>query len=580
VANSAAPRRVVPTPPSVGRFEVLLPIASGGMATVYLARSRGARGFERHVAIKLSHPHLAEDGSDGDNSSFATMLLDEANLAARIRHKNVVSILDVGEDPNGLFMVMDYVEGDSLSGLLSAVRKQGESLPLEMALRIFLDALAGLHAAHELTDDSGRPLGVVHRDFSPQNILVGLDGVAQLTDFGVAKAIGHSTQTSAGVIKGKVAYMAPEHASGKTTDRRADIWSAGVVLWELIANRRMHPKLEGVALLLKVIQERPPLLRTVVPDVSRELEAVVARALSAAADDRYPTAAAFSTDLQNAIGRSLTVADHAEVGQMVRTLAGPKLAERRTSIEEALRLRHNLDEIALRAIEVSESPTPRNTPLVPPSPPPPPPDRAGEPLSVYLATVPDETAPEVPSDRPRSRSPFIVIGVFGAMMLAAFFAVRFAMNLNRSPSASPATAASLASEPVLTTPGPSGSTTATSPTPETTAAPSMASTLEVVGDAPIVSLRVDERTIALARPTPTVTLTRSDAERGRALKIQAVTADGRKAAALLPADATSLTISFPSTRPTPQPAASGRAYCDPPYTLTPDGVRIPKRQCF
>jgi eukaryotic-like serine/threonine-protein kinase len=161
-------------PKTIGKFDVLLPIARGGMATVYLARSRASDGFETMVALKLSHAHLS------DSPEFANTLRDEASLASRIRHENVVSILDVGEDPQGLFLVMEYVEGDSLSGLMSVCNKRGLTLPFGVAVRIVLDALAGLEAAHSLKAKDGSPLNVVHRDFSPHNVLVSVDGTAQL----------------------------------------------------------------------------------------------------------------------------------------------------------------------------------------------------------------------------------------------------------------------------------------------------------------------------------------------------------------------------------------------------------------
>jgi serine/threonine-protein kinase len=172
--GSAATADTPLIPARVGRYEILLPIASGGMATVYLARARGASGFEREVALKLTHTHLREE------ESFAHDLVEEAKLASRIRHPNVVSVNDVGDDPVGVYLVMDYIEGETLSGLLRLAGRTETPLPINVSLRVVVDALAGLHAAHELTDENGAPLGLVHRDFSPQNILVGLDGCPRL----------------------------------------------------------------------------------------------------------------------------------------------------------------------------------------------------------------------------------------------------------------------------------------------------------------------------------------------------------------------------------------------------------------
>ena len=219
-------------PERVGRYELLLPVGTGGMATVYLARVSVVEGVFRQVALKLMHPSVQ---ADSDN---AVSLLEEAKLAAQIRHPNVVTVVEVGDSPHGIFLVMDYVEGDTLSGLRRTRRKQGGQLPPNIAGRIMLDSLAGLHAAHELKDELGQPLHLVHRDFSPQNILVGTDGISRLTDFGVAKAAGRSNVTKSGIIKGKVAYMSPEQALGKEVDRRCDVWAAGVVCWELLAGQR------------------------------------------------------------------------------------------------------------------------------------------------------------------------------------------------------------------------------------------------------------------------------------------------------------------------------------------------------
>ena len=191
----------------LGRYEVLAQLASGGMAGVYLARALGVAGFERLVAIKGLHPHLAHE------PEFIAMFLDEARLAARIRHPNVVPTLDISDTQDaGYYLVMEYIEGDHLGALLQQASKPARACRSPIALRIIVDALDGLHAAHELTDEDGQPLNLVHRDVSPQNILVGIDGVARITDFGVAKAEVRLSTTRDGQLKGKLAYMAPEQA--------------------------------------------------------------------------------------------------------------------------------------------------------------------------------------------------------------------------------------------------------------------------------------------------------------------------------------------------------------------------------
>lgn len=325
----------------VGRYEVLVPIASGGMATVYLARSRGAAGFERDVALKLTHKHLREA------PEFQTVLIEEAKLASAIRHHNVVPILDVGDDEQGLFLVMDYVEGDTLSGLLRRARTMNEEVPKRIAFRVLLDALAGLHAAHETRDSAGIPLAIVHRDFSPHNILVGVDGVARLTDFGIAKATSRAGNTATGIIKGKVAYMAPEQARGKTVDRRCDIWAAGVLAWEIVANRQMWSRDgEEMAMLIKLVTEPPPSLREAVPDVPVDVCAAIDKALAFDMNDRWPTAGAFAKALAKALDAHDWIADHEEVSVYVRTEAGPKLAHRHERAHAAVELRARLGEVA------------------------------------------------------------------------------------------------------------------------------------------------------------------------------------------------------------------------------------------
>jgi serine/threonine protein kinase len=354
-----------PVPLRVGRYEVVVPIASGGMATVYLARSQGARGFARDVALKLTHAHLADETSD-----FAAILLEEARIASRIRHRNVVSILDVGEDPLGLFLVMDYVEGDTLAGLNRTAAARSETVPIHIGVRMLLDALAGLHAAHELVDEQGVPMAVVHRDFSPQNILIGLDGVAQLADFGIAKASDRAGETETGIVKGKVAYMSPEHARSQPIDRRADVWSAGVVAWEMFAGRRLYPSKEGLGTLLKVVSERPPPLGAVVNGIGSEVEDIVCRALQPNLDLRCPTAAVLARDLGNAFGVMGRLAEHEEVAEFVRRMAGPKLEKRRAHVLSARKLKAEMVALAEDSIAESTQRTPdvpdRNHPAIDP----------------------------------------------------------------------------------------------------------------------------------------------------------------------------------------------------------------------
>ena len=277
-----------------GRYEILHVIASGGMATVYLGRALGMGGFERLVAVKTMHAHLA------DEPEFVAMFLDEARLAAQIRHPNVVGTIDVQQDERGVFIVMEYIEGASLQQLLRALHKQGNTLPLEIALRVFLDMLAGLHAAHELTDAQGKPLHLVHRDVSPQNVLLGVDGVARITDFGVARAEARISTTHGSQLKGKIGYMSPEQAGRLPVDRRTDVYAAAVLLWELMALQRLIRGDSEAEMLAKVVASETPSPRSVNPDVPEALDAVCMRAIEKNPDDRYPTAADFAEALDEA----------------------------------------------------------------------------------------------------------------------------------------------------------------------------------------------------------------------------------------------------------------------------------------
>lgn len=308
---------------SLGRYEILARIASGGMGSVYWARARGAVGFTKDVAIKLTHQHLREQ------EDLAKTLLDEARLASRIKHPNVVDVLDLGDDALGLYLVMEYVEGDSLAGILKACREAERTIPLPVGARILVDALAGLHAVHELVDEHGIALHAVHRDFSPHNVLVSVDGTTKLTDFGVAKTRDKLLQTASGLVKGKLPYMSPEQARAKELDRRSDVWSAGAVLWELCAHRRLFDSNNDVELLMQIVTQPPPLLSEAGFDVPLALEEAVAAALTPELEDRIGTAAALARRIEDAVG----LADRAEVAAFVRPLVAPKLAARREAAQ-------------------------------------------------------------------------------------------------------------------------------------------------------------------------------------------------------------------------------------------------------
>ena len=264
------------------------------MATVHLARTVGEGGFERLVAIKVMHPHIATD------PAFVAMFLDEARLAARIRHPNVVATHDVQKTPAGVFLVMDYIDGPSLHHVLRALHERDRVLPLDITLRIIGDALAGLHAAHELCGDNGEPLNLVHRDISPDNVLVGNDGLARITDFGVARAESRISTTSGAALKGKLAFMSPERIMHGSNDRRSDVYAAGATLWEALVGKRLFEADDNGILITKIVVGAVSSPRTFGAQVPEAIEAVVMRAINRDPNARYPTAAAFADALEEA----------------------------------------------------------------------------------------------------------------------------------------------------------------------------------------------------------------------------------------------------------------------------------------
>jgi eukaryotic-like serine/threonine-protein kinase len=311
---------------TVGRYALHHEIASGGMAVVHIGRLLGPVGFARTVAIKRLHPHLAR------NPEFVAMFLDEARLAARIRHPNVVSTLDVVATDGELFVVMEYVPGDALARLLHAARERGESVPLPVAASVMVDVLHGLHAAHEASDERGQPLGLVHRDVSPHNVLVGTDGAAHLIDFGIAKAAGRAQVTREGQLKGKLAYMAPEQLKGGAgrVDRRADVFGAAVVFWEMLTGKRLFDGEDEGEIYGKVLRADVVKPSKVAGGDRERTDSIVLRGLARNPDKRYPTARAMAL----AIEEALPLAPASQVGRWVESLGGAGLADRARRIAE------------------------------------------------------------------------------------------------------------------------------------------------------------------------------------------------------------------------------------------------------
>lgn len=319
----------VEAPLIIGSYALHAQIASGGMGVVYFATTDGDRSNGRAVvAAKRLHPHLRHD------QTFAMMLLDEARLAVSVRHPNVVQVIDVLSTPDDLLLVLEYVAGLSVHELAThgnAARKRSP-VPLPVAITIVVDGLRGLQAAHEAVGEDGKPLDLIHRDVSPQNLLVDATGVTKLTDFGVAKAVGRLRSTRDGSIRGKVAYMSPEQVADSAVDQRADIYSFAVVLWELLAGRAMFVAESDVALFGKAMRGATERLSAVVPDIPPAIDAAIWRALARDPRRRYPTARAFADALVDAFG----AVDHGWVAQWMKERAGTLLVQRQSTVKQLL----------------------------------------------------------------------------------------------------------------------------------------------------------------------------------------------------------------------------------------------------
>jgi serine/threonine-protein kinase len=307
-----------PAPTVVGRYVLHAAIARGGMATIHLARLLGAEGFSRTVAAKRLHPQFTED------SEFLKMFLDEARIASKVHHPNVVPMLDVVQSGTEVILVQEYVHGVPFDKLLRAMCQQKKVLPVGVVIAIMTGMLAGLHAAHEATDELGQPLGIVHRDVSPQNVIVGVDGIPRLLDFGVAKASLNSHVTRAGVFKGKLAYTSPEQLQGTVT-QSADIYASSVLLWEALAGRRLYRAMNEAELVAAVMAGSVQTLTEAIDrsqvsperwELLKKLEPLVAKGLSFAMEDRFGSAA----EMQDALLKVAPAATPVEVSKWVKQL--------------------------------------------------------------------------------------------------------------------------------------------------------------------------------------------------------------------------------------------------------------------
>ncbi len=310
------------------KYRLIAEIGRGGMADVFLAVAQGPVGFNKLVVVKKARTELTQD------PEFLSMFLDEARLAARLSHPNVVHTTEIGQDGARYFIAMEYLEGQPMNRLRSRL---GKDFTPTMQARVLAEALAGLHYAHELCDFDGTPLMVVHRDATPQNVFVTYDGQVKVVDFGIAKAVDSSSDTRTGVVKGKVSYMPPEQATGQRVDRRADIYAAGVMLWEAVAGRRMWKGIADITVILELSQGRIPAITDVVPDVPLPLARIIDKALAPKREDRYETAEDMQRDIEAYLASVPDALTTREIGKFITERFAEDRAKVKSIVETQLR---------------------------------------------------------------------------------------------------------------------------------------------------------------------------------------------------------------------------------------------------
>jgi eukaryotic-like serine/threonine-protein kinase len=430
------------------------------MGIVYLARHAGEGGFQRLFAIKVLHTHLAED------SSFVNMLHDEARIAARLHHPNVVPIVDLGTQEGLSYVVMEYVEGCTLAALL---RKHPDGRPARLIVSVLIDALDGLHAAHTLSDDEGSQLNLVHRDVSPQNMLIGIDGASRITDFGIAKAETRVTATVPGTRKGKLAYMAPEQLldDGARIDRRADVFSAGAVLWNALTGLSLFRGESDAATLHNILYKPVPAPSTVGLKPPAIFDEVCMRALERDPDKRYESAREMAEALRQIAITHRVLGSRGEVAQWVTSTFGPEFEERRKAIRDAAQRREaERGEITMpQLVDIAAT----GTISLP-----------GIATSHSVSMQVTATPPEQPAPRRGA--------LFAALAAAAVVLLVVGWFLVRKSPAEPAAVAPVPPPPgVAARPAPEPSPAATSapePSPAATPAPEAAASVEQPGDTP------------------------------------------------------------------------------------------------
>ncbi|HEX4622281.1 MAG TPA: serine/threonine-protein kinase, partial [Myxococcaceae bacterium] len=303
-----------------GSYQLLKRLATGGMAQIFLARQSGPEGFEKLLVVKRILPHLAE------NEEFIQMFLDEARIAARLNHSNIVQIFNLGELDDTYFIAMEYIHGEDLRRISRKTQARAADMPLPLVCRIIMEACSGLDYAHKLTDSDGQPLGIVHRDISPQNLLVTFEGGVKIVDFGIAKAADQATVTRSGVLKGKYAYMSPEQATGQPLDGRSDIFALGIVLYEMITGQRLFKRSSDLQTLSAAIacDVTPP--SEVSERCPPDLDPVVMMALAKEPEDRYQEALHLQLALEKWLLKNQLPSSSALLSQFLSEVYAERLA--------------------------------------------------------------------------------------------------------------------------------------------------------------------------------------------------------------------------------------------------------------
>jgi len=503
----------------VGRYALYGEIASGGMATVHIGRLLGPVGFARTIAIKRLHPQYAKD------PEFVSMFLDEARVAARIAHPNVCATLDVVATQGELFLVMEYLQGETLSRMIRAVRHRGEIIDPRIAVSVMAQTLHGLHAAHEAKSERGEALTIVHRDISPQNVLVGRDGITKVLDFGVAKAAGRFHTTREGNVKGKLPYMSPEQLRGQPVDRQTDIYAAAVCLWEALTSKKLFKgDNEGSVLEQVLFGPIDPPSRWV-PSVPPQLDALVMRGLERDKTKRFTTAREFALALERAVQPALA----SDVGDWVENVAGDVLNERAERIAEIESVTDSIPAMGLTEVMSGLGDTASAVPAGPSS------GMIGgnsSGVSSQVSSISVAAGEHAMYAQPKRRVP-LWLGI-AASVVALLIVVIVIATATHSTSAS--TAASAASDIAKTNLGSTAQATETAAPTITANVPATASAIPTA----TITVAAATTTQKISRPPPTVH----------------------------------------TTTTTTTAAQGGQDDCKIPYTIGPNGEKIWKRHCF